>query len=400
MLLDLVITETTLPDFLERIVETQAAEIRALTINIDYDWLKPPNPTRRHDECTVIHDSLTAQAIWTYLRNLARALHRMTSLTTFAFIITRSKCNFWVPRDILTDLVQNLPRQCRNLEIDTDNQDRVREEVVLDEYFCKAISRAIPNLQHLRLRVCAMCPVLFHTASAPLLETVSVNCIGGDPLNGNFDTCKILLPTPLLDHRLKDAASYIAQSLRTLAVAGCPRLKLATVTDVTYCDWGDGSTHHCYSVRDAVANKTYALPFISIMWGRGENILFRARDGEELMSNRTTVPLLAEGEPWKSTTNGLRLPAAMFVDAKSPYKAKTLPTVTVAKWREQHPTLSCSLWVNEERAGCRLIDATVLEGLGEHDPLQEDTPEGFARGDDKTDLLPAGEEVTRAFSFA
>jgi hypothetical protein len=245
-----------------------------------------------------------------------------------------------------------------------------------------------------------MCPVLFQATSAPLLETVSVNCIGGDPLNGNFDTCKILLPTPLLDHRLKDAASYIAQSLRALAVAGCPRLKLATVTDVTHCDWGDGSTHHCYSIRDAVANKTYALPFISIMWGRGQNIFLRARDGEESMSNRTTIPLLAEGQPWKSTTDGLRLPATMFIDANSPYEAKILPTVTVGKWREQHPTLSCSLWVNEERAGCRLIDATILEGLGEHDPLQEDTPEGFARGDNKTDLWPAGEEVTRAFRVA
>jgi hypothetical protein len=400
MVLDLVITETTLPDFLEKTAKTRATDIRALTINIDYDRLEPPSPTSQHDDCTSIHHSLTAQAIWNYLRNLARALQRMTSLTTFAFIITRSKCNFWVPRDILTDLVQNLPLRCRNLEIDTDNQDRVRDEILLDEYFCKAISRAITNLQHLRLRVCAMCPVLFQATSAPLLETVSVNCIGGDPLNGNFETCKILLPTPLLDHRHKDAASYIAQSLGALASTHCPNLKLATVTGVTHCDWGDGSTHHCYSIRDAVANRTYALPFVSIMWGPGNNILLRARDGEELMSNRTTTPLLGEGQAWKETTDGLRLPAAMFLAPESSYTAKPLPTATVAEWRGQNPTRSCSLWVNEERAGCRLIDATVIEGLGEHDPLQEDTPEGFARGDDKTDLWPAGEEVTRAFTFA
>jgi hypothetical protein len=245
-----------------------------------------------------------------------------------------------------------------------------------------------------------MCPVLFQATSAPLLETVSVNCIGGDPLNGNFETCKILLPTPLLDHRHKDAASYIAQSLGALASTHCPNLKLATVTGVTHCDWGDGSTHHCYSIRDAVANRTYALPFVSIMWGPGNNILLRTRDGEELMSNRMTTPLLGEGQAWKETTDGLRLPAAMFLAPESSYTAKPLPTATIAEWRGQNPTRSCSLWVNEERAGCRLIDATVIEGLGEHDPLQEDTPEGFARGDDKTDLWPAGEEVTRAFTFA
>lgn len=133
--------------------------------------------------------------------------------------------------------------------------------------------------------------------------------------------------------------------------------------------------------------------------GADNNILLRARDGEESMSDRTTIPLLAEGQPWRTTTNGLRLPAAMFLAPDSPYKAKILPTVTVAEWREQDPTKSCPLWVNEERAGCRLIDATVLEVLGEHDPLQEDTSEGFARGDKREDLWSAGEEVRRAFSF-
>ena len=391
MVLDLLVTELALPDFLQHKAKSQATRIRALTVKIDYDRLVSPNQTCQHPHSTSIHDSLTAQTLWTHLRNLARALQHMTSLITFAFIVTQPRCTFWLPRDILTDLVQNLPQQCRNLEIDTDNLDRVREEIGLDDHFCRVISRALPNLQHVRLRVCAVCPALFQATSAPILEIVSVSCIGSNPLNSTAHTCRVLPETPAIpvDVNGQNAAPHIAQSLHALAATQhCPSLKLATVMDVTHCDWDDRSTHHSYSIRDALTNKTYALPFVRILWGADCSILLRARDGEEYMSDRTTIPLLAEGQVWKESTDGLRLPAAMFLAADSPYEAKILHKLTVAEWREQNPTKKCSLWVNEEKTGCRLIDATVLEGLGEHAPLQEDTPDGFVRGEEKSDLWP------------
>lgn len=390
MSLDLVVNELTLPDFLEQTAKPQAVDIRALTVNIDYDRLVSPNKTCQHENSQSIHDSLTAQKLWTHLRNLARTLPQMTALTTFAFIITRPKCTFWLPRDILTDLVQNLPHQCRNLEIDTDTLDRVREQIGLDEHLCKAISRAIPNLQHLRLRLFAMCPELFHAASAPILETVSVNCIGSDPFHGGVQTCRVLPESPAVatDENGQDAAPHIAQSLRALAVVHGPNLRLAAVMDLTYCNWHDRSTHHCYSIRDALADKTYALPLVRILWGEGCNMLLRARDGEESISDRATIPLLAEGQAWKETTDGLRLPASFFLADDSPYAAKPLHVLTVDEWAEQHPTKFCPLWVNEKKTGCRLLDATTFEILGAHAPLQEATPEGFVRGEENADLWP------------
>lgn len=270
MTIDLVITETTLPNFLEQTAKAQATEIQALTVTIDYDRLVSPNRSCQHENSTSIHDSLTAQTLWTYLWDLARALQHMTALTTFAFIIVRPKCTFWLPGDIRTDFVQNLPLQCHNLEIDTENLDRVREPVALDDHLCKSISRALPNLQHLRLRMCAVCPLLFPAASAPMLETVSVNCIGGNPLNSAAQTCRVLPETPLVpavavDVDGQDAAPHVAQSLRAFAATHCPRIKLATVTDVTHCDPNDRSTHFCYTIRDAVVNETYALPFVRVL---------------------------------------------------------------------------------------------------------------------------------------
>lgn len=391
MSLDIVVTETALPDFLNQTAKTKATDIRALTINIDYDRLVSPNQTCQHETSTSIHDSLTAQKLWTHLRNLARALAYMKALTTFAFIIIRPKCTFWLPRDILTDLVQHIPHQCRNLEIDTDSLDRVREEIGVDEHLCKAISRALPNLQHLRLRLTAMCPELFHADSAPFLETVSVNCIGSNPLHNGLQTCRVFPDSPATatDTNGQDAAPHIAQSLRALAAASCPNFKLATVADLTHCNWHDRSTHHCYSIRDALANKTYALPLVRILWGEGCNMMLRTRDGKESISDRTTIPLLAEGETWKETTDGLRLPASFFLGKNSPCTAKPLHVLTVDEWKEQNPKKSCPLWVNEKMTGCRLIDATVFEGLGTHGPLQEATPKGFVRGEEETDLWPA-----------
>lgn len=394
MALDLVVTEITLPDFLDKTTKTQAAEIRALTISIDYDRLVSPDHTcQQHEWCTTsIHDSPTAQALWNYLRNLARALQHMTALTTFSLSITRCKCTFWLPRDILTDLVRNLPLRCRNLEIDTNNLDQVREEVGVDEHLCKAISRVVPNLQHLRLRLTAMCPALFQVASAPILETVSVVCINSDPLNSETETCRTLpdAPATRLNSDGQNVAPHIARSLRALVVSSqCPRLKLATVTDVTGRDWEDSSTHNSYSIRDALADKTYASPFVRTVWGAGCNIWLRARDGEEIMSNRATISLLAEGLPWKESIDGLRLPAPLFLGQKSIYTVKPLHTATVAEWKAQNPTKSCSLWTNEEKTGCKLVDYQTFEGLGDHAALREDTPEGFVRYEEKMSVLVA-----------
>ena len=394
MALDLVVTEITLPDFLEKTSKTQAAQIRALTISIDYDRLVSPDHTcEQHKWCTTsIHDSLTAQALWNYLRNLARALQHMTALTTFAITITRHKCIFWLPRDILTDLVQNLPPQCRNLEIDTNKLDQVREEFGVDDHLCKAISHIVPNLQHLRLRLTAMCPVLFRVASAPILETVSVVCIHSDPLDSETQTCKTIpdAPATRLNSDGQEVAPHIARSLRALvASTHCPLLKLATVTDVTTRDWEDSSTHDSYSIRDALANKTYASPFVRTMWGAGCNIWLRARDGEEVMATRATISLLAEGLPWKESIDGLRLPASFFLGEDSPYTVKPLHTATVAEYKARNPTRFCKLWVNEEKTGCRLVDSETFEGLGEHAPLREDTPEGFVRYDEKKSILVA-----------
>ena len=399
MALDIFITEITLPDFLERTTKTQAADIRALTVNIDYDRLLPPERTCQNRYTASIPNSLTAQALWTHLRNLARTLQHMTALTTFAFTIVRPKCNFWIPRDILIDLVHNLPLQCRNLEIDTNALDRVREEDGLNEHLCEALSHALPNLLHLRLRLKAVCLTLFQAVSAPRLETISVNCIGSDPLhciNGKPLDCGVQIRRPLAtEHNDLDAAPYIAQSLRDLAAAHCPNLKLATVTDITNSDLDDRSSHHCFSIRDALANKTHALPFVRVMWVNDSSMLLRAREEAEYMSTRATMHLLAEGQVWKETIDGLRLPASLFLGENSPYTAKSLHFLTVAEWGEQNPKKTCPLWANEKKTGCRLVDATVLEGVAEHAPLKEDTPEGFVRYEEKSDLWRVEEEADR-----
>jgi hypothetical protein len=163
--------------------------------------------------------------------------------------------------------------------------------------------------------------------------------------------------------------------------------------DVTSCDWEYRSTHHCYSIRDAIANKTYALPFVRTFWGTDCNMMLRARDGEEFMSTRATIALLAEGQVWKESVDGLRLPAPFFLGGNSPYTAKPLHFLTVAEWKELNPNKSCSLFVNEKKTGCRLVDATVFEGLGEHASLREDTPEGFVRHEEKSDLWPVEDQA-------
>lgn len=390
MALDMLVTESDLPNFLQQTATAQAAHIRSLTTTINYEHLVSLDQMERQGYRPAIHESLVAQALWTQLRNLARALPTMTALTTFALVVTRPRCAFWLPRDIITDLVKSLPRQCYNLEIDTGTVDRLREEEGPDEHLCKAINHAIPQLKHLRLRITAMCTALFSATSAPTLETVSINCFGGNAFSSGAQLCRPDVVSPRMHYHGNDAAPSVAQSLKTLAKR-CPKLTLATVLDTTPAEYEDRSTHACYDIRDALTGKTYALPITDIWALEDGNVLLRTMNGKELVSSRATIALFAEGQPWKETAGGIRLPAAMFLAEDSAYTAKDLHSLTVAEWKEQNPRRSCSLWSNEKMAGRWLIDVTTFEGIAEHAPLKEDTPEGFMRDEDMmSDLCPLG----------
>jgi hypothetical protein len=277
----------------------------------------------------------------------------------------------------LADIIRSLPQQCCNLELDTQGKDRVESGC---NHLCEAIRDAIPGLQRLRLRLGTLCEALFSAESAPILESVSVNCVYAGPSLSGTQLCSPLNRAlgPLSQANRTEAAATIAQSLRALTLR-CPRLTLATVLDKISNDYDDRTTHPCYNFRDAIANRTHVSPLFNVWALEDGNTLLRSTDEQELMGSRAAIQSFAEGQPWKETANGLRLPAMLFAGEEPAYTSNELHLLTVEAWRQLNPRRSCSLWSNERKTGLRLVEASILDGLIERPIIREATPDGWVR---------------------
>ena len=113
---------------------------------------------------------------------LARLRHRfaaMSGLTTFSFYIQAPphlnfRYGFFVPHDLLFDIVRSLPASVRHLEIDTKGADRPStEHSTLD--VCSAMADRLDVIVSLRLRMHRMC-TRFLKAS-PILQSLVINTI-------------------------------------------------------------------------------------------------------------------------------------------------------------------------------------------------------------------------------
>lgn len=140
-------------------------------------------------------------------------------------------------------------------------------------------------------------------------------------------------------------------------------------------------------VRNTLENKTYASPFTVVWPFEDGNTLSRTANNEDIMATRATIQQIAEGQPWRQTVDGIRLPAAMFKSRYSVFKAEELVHLTVDAWKEKNPKRSCTLWLNERQTGMRSLGPAVYDGLTAIPSLREATPIGWER--DGTDLYPA-----------
>jgi hypothetical protein len=81
---NILITGADLHEFLQKLAVTQAAEIRTLTIKIDYTRLPVPSATTQapvNDDDLREHGSIATQALWAQLQSLSRALQHMANST-------------------------------------------------------------------------------------------------------------------------------------------------------------------------------------------------------------------------------------------------------------------------------------------------------------------------------
>jgi hypothetical protein len=97
--------------------------------------------------------------------------------------------------------------------------------------------------------------------------------------------------------------------------------------------------------------------------GPGDSILVRLPDGQDLVSSLAGVESLVEGELWKTTVKGARLPAELAPGPAFP--AERDSALTPDHWRSRNSSWElqeCQVWKDEAVAGQRLFEVEKREG--------------------------------------
>ncbi|KAG9233191.1 hypothetical protein BJ875DRAFT_464803 [Amylocarpus encephaloides] len=376
---------------------THGPLVKSLTILISYSTA---------DVDVYSQDSTTiGNTLGENLLALSPILPHLINLTTFSFNIPPfSSALVNVPRDSLAALVDNLPVSCVNLEINTATSD-VSASSIDGKHLCESLRHVLPRMKNVRIHLGAMCsstfghgPVIgerpenidnFTPIALLEMESLLVNCQRAmycTPLCGSDDPS-----SPVIYERSNASAwSSLYQALRCLAQkeGHCQASAKLYLMGAVARDTRDSSKYNTYTRDDVLRETTIATPS-RMVWIDRHSCLLRTLDGRELMGNPAAIMQIAEGELWRSSIDGSRIPASLLQKESKGFVAKLfVPEVvppeilrTSEEWREEYPKRACTLWMNEKVTGMRLLDA---EERGRSDvfspqPVVERTPRGWQR---------------------
>ncbi|KAJ9270597.1 hypothetical protein DTO212C5_3386 [Paecilomyces variotii] len=324
----------------------------------------------------------------------------------------------WLSRPLLGVVIKALPETCINLEIDTGGCD---QDGPGSSHLCEILAGVIPRLHHLRLRLRRMCPALFgadmpesgsgsdsdsssdsDSGSAeeegkkkslvqseppsqyPFLETAMINCCADSYVCTTFMGKRYGWTDYYINR--PEARTLIAEYLSQLDHSSSfPHIKRLWLLDLQREDSRCRSMYSAYNRRDIIRNKTWTIPYHPVKGHDDGSLLYliRTPDNREVLAEKWAIESLAEGEMWKETLAGTKVPSALLIGQDDPAfegrVEKPLPTMSVAAYRSRTPHSTCCLWHNEEKTGTRLLSAIESDGVIEKHQVVELTPPGWRR---------------------
>ncbi|KAA6411221.1 MAG: hypothetical protein FRX48_04501 [Lasallia pustulata] len=407
---DLLITNHNLEAFSKNFNISQGVLVSSLTVCLDpiqpaSDPAAPyPLAFKEDEEHMKRHGSQETKELWNQLQDISGKVSSMASLTTFSLTVSAqpSAIGFWIPRPTILSFLKLLPETCVNLEIDTRGQDYFGPG---SGHLCDTIQEIVPRLRHLRLRLSTLCPASFgrhfnssdptqyftnyEPITASSLHTVTINCIPRAIFRSQAHICGTFQENPYTSYsiNLPDTRVALIEALHLgVNSSSYPAAQCLQIIHTLPHDNNDQSVYASFNRRDIVKKETWALPFRNIMGSQRDSFLIRTSEGDELLSYSWVIETLAEGQMWKETVKGFRLPAVVLKANSTFYTEKALPVYGTEVWKAKYPRKSCTLWCNEQLAGVKLLEAERREGLTDNTPVREKTPVEWRRINNGSDL--------------
>ncbi|KAF2092657.1 hypothetical protein NA57DRAFT_82025 [Rhizodiscina lignyota] len=309
-------------------LDTRMELIRSLTLrtaSCNIDWPKW-RPRIRLDRRRSERDH--------WFPNLCRTLPHLPNLTTFSLKV--GDCGqrvLWTPHSRIIEVLDILPESVVNLEVDTMGADfATAGPSHIPSHICPSISKAIPRLRVLRIRLRFLCTDLFDCLedikTDSVTDTVQIPTSNLEtallvftPRLGTVGSQSSLLQTRLCGtfDRPQNGEAYDHMSIYCHGLCASeklPRLKSFSLID-RMADANEGHGYQVYNpMKDESNNVTYMSAFEQgLLYSEAESALFQE------------LPVLAPSQP--APEDFIRL--AMIAEAKGAW--------VDSSWRSRH--LAC-----------------------------------------------------------
>ncbi|KAI0844895.1 hypothetical protein F5Y00DRAFT_247677 [Daldinia vernicosa] len=324
-------------------------------------------PDQKNDVFRQLYDDLL---------KLPSRLAKMANLKSFSLTTSYGAfANLWVPGRLVVPIIDHLPPTCICLEIDIMSSSCETYRGYYQEHLCHSIRRVLPQLQFLRLSYPRLCPEAFGYGFAiqPSWEKKHFQPIQMPRLE------QCLIKAAQTNHAVSTvsrstacyrsdvhAVTILTDYLAILKSSGnAPRLQKLWVIDAL-------PSGHYYNAlgawvrRNILKGNSETLPSKSLIRNPTRKFYVEAlfirtpRDegGQDLISTREGVQLLAEGYAWVQASNGARIPGP-YISKRTHLEPVTPVMRTEIEWLAL-TNVSCNLWLYETTVGARLLD--VAEG--------------------------------------
>ena len=330
--------------------------------------------------------------LWSLLRQLASSFDNMPHLTSLSLHILgqepeHAPDGFWIPYEIVHDIVKSLPQTVKYLELDTKCHDR--KDMSSASHICTTIFAELPSLVHLRLRLAWLCSEIFSGSNE--LQSLVL------PLqSGSTFTETQLCGTDGHDRRANawmttKSGAKARQSIVEGGIHGVsltPSLQNFAIIDTTH-SLSDSGSVPLLNCRDMVGKTTTSFPLLDVGTKSPEGIMRLLRyediDGVErdAVGNIADVEELVERRAWCTTVDGCRFPKA-YRDSpegrkhdwlkKGNYVTRDNYIAPPTNYMEDH------LWEEEDKAGRKLLHVRTTEGVGEVEPMHKEKPDDGSDG--------------------
>ncbi|UPK89829.1 hypothetical protein LCI18_000764 [Fusarium solani-melongenae] len=302
------------------------------------------------------------------------------------------KLKLWILRSTISTVLKALPASCVNLELATrgGDGDSVRGVDGGPAHLCEDIRRLLPRMQHVHIDLASICNTMlgmwdsgdvFRPTKLTYIRSLHIDCVGMDERkqcghhhDGDSDRYSY-------QHSLWDS---IIRGLQQ--AVGLQETNTGEITVLGSAPRGDDFNKdiywtllRCHVRRGHNGTTTWASPITHIAPLNDSEWAWYIRvDGGTFVTlGKGPLYDLAAGRPWRMSTSGPKLPAAVNPHATR-VSDEELGILTEAQWKERYPRKATVLWLNEKKTGRRLIDAEEREG-SEMRSAVEMTPEGYVR---------------------